>query len=348
MLLDPNFVKDNHMVWSVLQDDISRYILSHRILYSLTGDIEYLHKMIRGAVPEIQILNNLSAGIQKSRKYYIFGAGNYAHYVMKFIHADWEGIADNNERLWGETRYSLPVIDPNELPKDAQIYIANNHQWQDIYRQLKELGFADCQIVCDVSRILEQLGERMYFDLPALSLSSDEVFIDGGAYDGFSSKMFARWSSGRYACIYAFEPDSKNRIVLRKNLDSWNEIERIHVIEKGLWNKNETLFFEATGGQGSCISNDGTQSIDVCALDEQSYASKISFIKLDIEGAEYNALQGAEQVIRNYHPKLAISIYHKPEDIFTLPDLILSYYPKYKLYLRHYGCNPTDTVLYAV
>ena len=73
-----------------------------------------------------------------------------------------------------------------------------------------------------------------------------------------------------------------------------------------------------------------------------------TFIKMDIEGSELRALKGAEQSIHKYRPKLAISIYHRPEDIFTLPDLLLSYHPDYKFYLRHYSLGYFDTVLYAI
>ena len=348
MLGNGDFIRESRRIFSSLQDEISRYVLTCRQLFSLTGDLSHIQKMIKKTVPEIQALENLSAGMPSNRKYYIFGAGNYAGYVKYFIHADWMGIADNDKSLWGTVRHSLPVIPPRDLPKDAWIYIANSHYWKEIYHQLREMGFVDGQIVSDVSQILEKLGKRMYFDLPALSLNDQEVFVDGGAYDGFTSKMFARWASGRYDHIYAFEPDEKNQGTLKNNIAHWGEIGRIDLEPYGLWNNTTALHFEANGGQGSRIEKSGEGKINVVALDQQEYADKITFIKMDIEGAEYKALQGAEQIIRNNHPKLAISIYHKPEDIFLIPDFILSCCSDYKLYLRHYTFSQYDTVLYAV
>jgi hypothetical protein len=69
---------------------------------------------------------------------------------------------------------------------------------------------------------------------------------------------------------------------------------------------------------------------------------------MDIEGAELNALKGAEQIIKRYKPKLAICIYHKPEDIWTIPNLLLEFVPDYQFYIRHYSLTCFETVLYAL
>ena len=74
----------------------------------------------------------------------------------------------------------------------------------------------------------------------------------------------------------------------------------------------------------------------------------VTFIKMDIEGSEYRALLGARNIIESYKPKLAISIYHKSEDIWQLPQLILEMNSEYKLYLRHYSTAAAETVMYAI
>ena len=88
--------------------------------------------------------------------------------------------------------------------------------------------------------------------------------------------------------------------------------------------------------------------VEMVALDDLLANKKPTFIKMDIEGGEYEALKGAEKIVREQHPKLAISVYHLPRDIFDIPALILSYYPDYKLYLRHYSPFVEETILYAV
>lgn len=69
---------------------------------------------------------------------------------------------------------------------------------------------------------------------------------------------------------------------------------------------------------------------------------------MDIEGAELKALEGATECISKYSPQLAISVYHKPEDIIEIPMFIKSLNPKYRFWLRHYSLSWFDTVLYAV
>lgn len=88
--------------------------------------------------------------------------------------------------------------------------------------------------------------------------------------------------------------------------------------------------------------------IQVGTVDKELEGEPVTFIKMDVEGAEREALIGAERTIRKYAPKLAISVYHRPEDIWELPEIILRYNPDYQLFLRHYSLNSCETVLYAV
>lgn len=69
---------------------------------------------------------------------------------------------------------------------------------------------------------------------------------------------------------------------------------------------------------------------------------------MDVEGAELIALKGAEQTIKKYKPKLAISIYHKPNDLWEIPLLIKSWVPEYKIYIRHYNVVSSETIMYAI
>ncbi len=95
-----------------------------------------------------------------------------------------------------------------------------------------------------------------------------------------------------------------------------------------------------------CGEGDGEDSIEVVALDSV-IKEKVTFIKMDIEGSELKALQGGRNLIRTYMPKLAISIYHKWEDLIDIPVYIHELAPEYKLFIRHYFYSPAETVLYA-
>ena len=127
-------------------------------------------------------------------------------------------------------------------------------------------------------------------------------------------------------------------------------IANIALHNKGLWDCETELAFEAGGGQGSKIGENGKNVIKIqtASIDDVVGEDEVSFIKLDVEGAELKALQGAERTIRKYRPRLAISIYHKPEDILEIPEYILSLHDDYKLYIRHYQMSPCETILYAI
>jgi FkbM family methyltransferase len=181
-------------------------------------------------------------------------------------------------------------------------------------------------------------------------LSGNEIFVDGGAFTGDTAKIFFDKVKGVYKGYYGFEPDKKNAEQLRIFLGS---TKNATVLEKGLWSNDDVLSFDSGKDTGSTISDNGSVTISVTSLDnvfkDKPESEFPTFIKMDIEGAEKQALIGAENIIKATHPKLAICVYHKVEDIYELPELIMSYFNGYKLYLRHYNkCSLSETVLYAI
>lgn len=145
------------------------------------------------------------------------------------------------------------------------------------------------------------------------------------------------------------EPDEQNIANIRKNLDDRQNFE---IIDKALWSKSTVLSMNAKGNFATSIveldNQDSLQKIETVALDDFLQEKTVTYIKMDIEGAELEALRGAEKIITGQKPRLAISIYHKLKDIWTIPQIILEYNPDYRLYLRHYSFADYDTVLYAI
>lgn len=186
---------------------------------------------------------------------------------------------------------------------------------------------------------------KTYFGLPGILPKTDEIYIDGGSFDGDSIKEFVEWSKGRYKQIYAIEPDINNYIALQNNIKKQN-ISNIKTIRGGLWNSNCFLNFKQQG-ISSCFDDSSTTRVKTITIDEFAEDIPVTFIKLDIEGAEYKALQGAETIIKNNKPRLAICVYHKPIDILEIPLYILSLVPEYKLYLRQHDEGYSNNVLYA-
>lgn len=184
-----------------------------------------------------------------------------------------------------------------------------------------------------------------YFDGDILKPIEHETFIDGGSLDGGDSRNFVTWCEEHYDTIYAFEPDQENLAKMQKALE---EIDRFEICPVGLWNTKDVLKFSSGSAENCSISEDGDVSIDVDSIDNVLGGRPATFIKMDIEGSELKALEGATETIRKYRPKLAICVYHKPEDIIDIPLKILEINPNYTFYLRHYSYVDTETVLYAV
>jgi len=179
-------------------------------------------------------------------------------------------------------------------------------------------------------------------------LQENEVFLDCGLYHGETTFKFLKWCNRNYKKIIAFEPNRDSYLFCLNQTEIQN-IKNFQMFNKGVWNKNETLHFKIVNGTDSFItSEDGEKLIETITIDEVLAGEGATFIKMDVEGAELNALYGAKITIQNYRPKLAICIYHKPEDIITILSYLYELVPEYKFYLRHYSTYSQETVLYAI
>jgi FkbM family methyltransferase len=187
-----------------------------------------------------------------------------------------------------------------------------------------------------------------YFAPDLFNLTGNEIFVDAGFFDGDTTKEFIRQVDGKFKHIYGFEPDANNI----KNAGALSaEYKNISLTQKGLWDKDAVLYFAANGTAGQ-ITETGGITVPVTSIDlffkNNKYGEYPTFIKMDIEGAEKKALTGSEYIIRKAAPKLAVCVYHKPEDIYELPKLMHSYNPDYKFSLRHYTRLWFETVCYAI
>lgn len=187
----------------------------------------------------------------------------------------------------------------------------------------------------------------IYFceDIIVPYLNNDEVFVDGGAFVGDTAIRFAKKNKYEYKRIISFEPDDYNYKMLSRL-----RLSKFSIMKKGLWNKETTLYFTNNGGCGSKIieKGEGTDSINVCALDNVEECKDATFIKLDVEGSERYALEGAQNIIKNNKPKLAVCLYHSDADMIDLIEQVHNLNPEYKLFVRHHSRFAVETVLYAI
>jgi FkbM family methyltransferase len=189
--------------------------------------------------------------------------------------------------------------------------------------------------------------DEQYFNQLTLKALKKTVinYVDGGAFDGDSYLELIKLCNVGDA--YLFEPDKENFSKLRDNLTGIKS--RYSLLPLALSHEYKILSFSSGEGEGSHIDSTGEGGkIAAAALDDVLGGVKINFLKLDVEGAEADALCGAHEIISQLKPIIALSAYHKPQDLWDLPDLISSISTDYTFYFRQHYFNSFDLVLYAI
>jgi FkbM family methyltransferase len=191
-----------------------------------------------------------------------------------------------------------------------------------------------------------------YFPADILaSLPADVTFVDCGAFDGDTVRLFLAHQQGQFASIFAFEPDAGNYERLRAYVAGLDEPVRRRIVTScaAVGARREQLAFNATGDTGAALSNTGDAQVNVVPLDEAIPNEPTPlFIKIDVEGAESEAIDGCAALIRDRSPVLAVSIYHRPDDLWQLPLALHSLTPSSRLFVRTLGEDGMDIVCYAV
>lgn len=180
-----------------------------------------------------------------------------------------------------------------------------------------------------------------------IRFSPHERYLDLGAYIGDTVSEFIERTGGRFSHITALEPDPKS---YKKLVASCNELQdsRIEYHNAGAWESTGNITFAGNGGRGSHIDAQG-YSVPVWAMDDFLQGARVTYVKMDVEGAEAAVLRGMARTLRQYTPALAVGAYHRTADFFELPLLLNRLQPNYRLFLRHHPYIPAwETNLYAV
>lgn len=349
-------IADTNAVYDRLQDELSKYFFQKRLVYALTNDFSVMHEAYRTV---------FNMKVPTDKKVVAFGGGAYVLRIPTYgreFGINIVAVIDNNPKpnhLGIEVTKAADFLRDRKEDNTLQDYTfllnvsLSTPFASEMEEQLIESGVLESAIY-DYSDLFQYVVKpdmtpmpeeeakplEQYFDLE-FPLDENEVFVDAGVYDGFSSISFAKKVNGKYRGIYAFEPDEKSFVRSECNFKKANL--DVKLVEKGLWNDNDilTLSIHPTGNSRIAINQSASQqykSISVTTLDDyfKDKEDKPTFIKMDIEGAELNALIGGENIIREYKPKLAICVYHKPEDLLQIPQLLVSYRPDYKIFMRKY------------
>ncbi len=332
-------------IYDRLIDDKSKMIFINRLLFSLTNDWRYIKNIVVQTDAWTEFDYDMS---NKKKDIYIYGAGiSGKRLPLIYPEYAWAGYVDRNKvgiicnglRVYG-------IEKCRELSDDdTLILISNMIDTDEIKKDLIVWGIKEKNILTflDYSR---KAVERIYFDdYVSLENVKGKAFVDAGAFDGADTLRFLRWVKDDAAKAMVFEADNNNFQKVKKNLAGYPEVQ---LYNQGLSNDEGQQFFMSGQGEMSNFSGNGDIAVPMNFLDNVAVEEQIGYIKMDIEGYERQALSGAKKVISKQQPVLAISIYHKREDIWEIPKLILSLNSNYRFILRHYSLGVVDTVLYAV
>lgn len=187
-----------------------------------------------------------------------------------------------------------------------------------------------------------------------IEVSGDDVVIDAGGCWGDTAIYFANKVSEK-GKVYTFEFIPGNIEIFKKNLAINPHLsDRIEIVENPVWNNSGQNVYFTNNGPGSRVSSENFEgsfgSAETVSIDdfiEKEGLTKLDFIKMDIEGAEPFALEGARKSILKLKPDLAIAIYHSMEDFLNIPKWIEDLNIGYKLYLGHYTIHAEETVIFA-
>ena len=178
-----------------------------------------------------------------------------------------------------------------------------------------------------------------------IRLGKHESFVDAGAYDGDTIEDFLRRVDGKFDHIYAFELCAENYRKLAANMQGKANSAKIHCYKLGLWDSKEEILYNSAMSESTIGGGGAKGAVD--SLDAVLGNSPVTFIKLDIEGAEMHALRGAKNIIRTQKPKLAVCVYHDLRHLYEVPLYLKSLVPEYRIFFRHHTMYEYETICYA-
>lgn len=341
-----NLIKNSNKVRGCMQDDLSREIYDCKVLNTLTYDYKYITSITKDKIDVFEELKRQLEQYKNKCDIVIDGAGYYGKSIKATMtDVEWTCVCDRtvSDTEWWNIPYMSRADAVKRYP-DALYVVSSMLYGLAIEKELKQLGVKN---IINFGRYISKYGEvnpKQYYDV--FKFSNDEVIVDAGCFDCQSTMQYFKYGNERYKKIYSFEPEPEQYIKC-KNIIEQEHYSNWEIFNYGACDSNGKLYFNSNS---SCskISNEGDIAVDVIKLDDFFKThEEPTFIKMDIEGAELAALRGCADTIREYKPKLAICVYHKPEDIFEIPEYILSLNPDYKMWLRHYTNLINETVLYC-
>lgn len=363
-------------VYQMLEDEESRDIYLNRVNFYISADFRHFEQIINTYLPQITPLHSdrleeMVASLPADKDVILYGAGEIGAQMLPYVQKNrrFVGFCSQTKEKQEKGFCGYPVMSPEELVsrKDMCVVLAANVRKLEILKLLKDNDYPEELIFdgMDAWRVAD-CDPGQYFNPDFMKFEDGEVFVDAGCFD-FGTSLTLREYCPSIKKIYAFEPDpeSYQRCVERR--DEAGLGDRAVILPFGTWSERKTLKFnvQTSGSSRICRDEDGEREkrnsympgktsaryceISVMSIDEAVEAGdKVTMIKMDVEGSELESLKGARNTIMRDKPKLAICIYHKPEDMWEIPLYIKELVPEYRFYVRHHSSGIGETVLYAV
>ena len=225
--------------------------------------------------------------------------------------------------------------------------------WADDASRAEYVSQVRFRLNADFDGLAHPVRHPQYFPDDLYAWRDDEWIVDGGAYDGDSLRMLTQLHGERFGHVLALEPDPANFAKLELTIAALPSVARakIDALQLALSSTPGTLHLDATGTASSATSDSaGTGSVPVPAepLDALLRGAMPTFIKLDIEGAEPDALLGARETIRADGPVVAVCVYHRQDHLWRIPLMLSEWRDDYSFFLRPHNEEGWDLVCYAV
>lgn len=351
-------------LYNCLQDELSKKIFWARLQFEAEPDMDRAVQLCEighgKREQETAWRNQFAAAAAGGKRIVLYGAGFRGALVAERLlrgNADFYAFCDQKKA--GEIILGKPVLSPQEListPEQYAVIITTSIYNNEIFQFLHEHGFPSNSVLHCPGFEGEITSPSQYREFPELFRTGTAI-VDAGCFDGEDTIQFAKWCSGAYSKIYAFEPDAKNVCNCKANIETAG-VPNVSLFQAGLSaTQGKSAFAGALNGCGHLIETSAVKynipqlvsesdPIQVYALDDLA-DTEIGLIKMDIEGAEFDALHGAKRTIQRDKPQMAICVYHRQGDMLAIMEYLHSIVPEYRFWLRHYGPLDGDTVLYA-
>lgn len=336
------FVDNIRTIYERLADSESKALFDLRLQYFLDHDFDGLINSIGGFCKNA-VSRELEVCIQANNAVYIYiyGCGHDGILNKKAIEGCGYTVKAFIDQNYDRYVDGIPVISLEQVVnrENIVIVVGSRTYRTQIEKKLEDAGInRKCVLIPKQGIIVGHDDENQYFDF--FSPNENEVFVDAGGFDGATSCQFRKWYGSR-GKVYIFEPLDNQQDVIKEKLGS---DKKSIIIQGCTWSEKAFLAFDELDSASS-IKSGGKKTVQAYAIDD--FCLDATFIKMDVEGAEYESLKGCRNTIKTNKPKMAICIYHRPEDIIRIPMILLELCKDYKFAIRHYSTWEHETVLYA-